>query len=282
MKKIKEFISYFMKKNSEGSSELASAYLGYYLLLSFIPLLMFMGQVIVYVVPNFSEILYDLTRQLPNDIENLINPVIENLISSQSSSLSIIAIGSALFAGSKGFLGLKKSLNQIFEVESKSKIPFFDIIFSVLYTIVFIIFLAVILLFSVFNDKIINMIKGLTTNIQIIDVISGILLDGLGMLMPFLLAILIFIFFYRYAPSFTKENRITFVEAFIGAVVATIGIALVTFFYRFTNDVLTSSPSIYGSLGSILLALVWLMTICQMIVLGAIFTKTYIEVIESR
>lgn len=282
MNKIKSFGKYFIKKNSEGSSELAPAYLGYYLLLSFIPLLMFMGQVIVYVVPDFAGFMFGLTSQLPNDIKNLFDPIIENILNSQSSSLSIFAIGSALFAGSKGFLGLKKTLNQIFEVESSSKIPFFDIIFSIFYTILFIIFLAVVLLFSVFNEKIIGIVREFTTNIEIIGILSNILLDGIGLIMPFILAILIFMFLYKFSPSFDDKTNITFFESFLGALVATIGIGLVTFFYRFTNDVLTKSPSIYGSLGSVLVTLVWLITICQMIVFGAIFIKTYIEVIKVK
>lgn len=100
--------------------------------------------------------------------------------------------------------------------------------------------------------------------------------------MPFILSILIFMFLYKYSPSFDDKTNITFFESFLGALVATIGIGLVTFFYRFTNDVLTKSPSIYGSLGSVLVTLVWLMTICQMIVFGAIFIKTYIEVIKVK
>lgn len=282
MNKIKSFGKYFIKKNSEGSSELAPAYLGYYLLLSFIPLLMFMGQVIVYVVPDFAGFMFGLTSQLPNDIKNLFDPIIENILNSQSSSLSIFALGSALFAGSKGFLGLKKTLNQIFEVESSSKIPFFDIIFSIFYTILFIIFLAVVLLFSVFNEKIIGILREFTTNLELIGILSNILLDGIGVIMPFILSILIFMFLYKYSPSFDEKTNITFFESFLGALVATIGIGLVTFFYRFTNDVLTKSPSIYGSLGSVLVTLVWLMTICQMIVFGAIFIKTYIEVIKVK
>lgn len=280
--KAKDFVIYFVKKNSEGDTTLASAYLAYFLLLSFIPLLMFIAQVIVYVVPNFDTFLFDMISNLPNDVQKLLNPIASNIINSSSSSLSVVALFSALWLGSRGFLGLKTSLNRIFEVETKTKFPFFDIIFSVIYTVAFIVILALLLTFSVFNDQIISILKGFTDNLQFLDSATGVLLDGIGKATPIVLSILLFIFFYRYSPSFNRRNRITLLESLLGAVVATFGIGIVTFFYRFTNDTLNRSPSIYGPLGSILVTLVWLLAICQMIIYGAMVIKTYLDVIKKK
>lgn len=76
-----------------------------------------------------------------------------------------------------------------------------------------------------------------------------------------------------------KEKRISFKLSLIGSIIATLGIGLITFFYKFTNDTLQRSPSYYGSLGSILVTLVWLLGICQIIIYGAVFIKTYKDVI---
>ena len=280
--KVKNFAIYFIKKNSETATTLASTHLAYYLLLSLIPLLMIIFQVLVLVVPNIGDLFMGLTENLPNDVKNIINPIIDNFANSSSSSISIVAILSAVWAASRGFKGLKIALNSIFGVHTKSKIPFFDLIFSVIYTVVFFVLLILLMLFTVFNEKIVDFIKSFTNNYEILDAISGILIEGIGFLMPFLLSIIVFIFFYRYAPSFNRETRITFLESLIGAVVATLLIAGITLFYRISNDVITKSPSIYGSLGSILVSLVWLLGICQMIVYGALFTKTYIDVVLAK
>lgn len=277
MKKIKTFGLHFFKLMSENEADFASTYLAYHLLLAFIPLLVFLSQVLIYVAPGFEEMVLGLMGQLPNDVKNIFLPVVEDIFNSQSSSLSIIAILSSIWLASRGFLGLVKSLNKIFQVDLTGKIPFYEIIFSVFYTVAFMILMASILLFTVFNEKIAELILSFTDKYPILSDIAEFFFSGLHTLMPAILSIVIFILFYRYAPSFNKGNRISFFSATIGAVFATLGIALVTLFYKFTNDTLSRSPSIYGSLGSVLVTLVWLLAICQMIIYGAVFIKTYLD-----
>lgn len=280
MRKIENFIRYFIMKSSE--ADFASAYLAFYILLSFIPLLAFLSNLIIYVVPNFNEFVYSLIIKLPNDVQKIFRPMVESIFNGSSSSLSVIAILSALWLGSRGFLGLLRSLNKIFEVDINSKIPYFDKFLSVIYTIIFMILLASLLLFSVFNEKIIDLIRQLTTNKGIIDKIAGILIGSISNIFPILLAGLILMLFYRFAPSFKKNESPTLISIILGSIVATLGIILVTFFYKYTNDTLQQSPSYYGSLGSILVTLVWLLTVCSMIIYGAIFIKTYEDVIKKK
>ncbi|MFM1525102.1 MULTISPECIES: YihY/virulence factor BrkB family protein [Helcococcus] len=279
MKKLKNFIRYFIKLMSVSESDLASTFLAYYLLLSFIPLLAFLSQVLVYVTPNFESFIYDLMKSLPNDVNKIFMPIVKSIFNGQSSSLSLIAIGSSIWLGSRGFLGLIKSLNKIFDVNTEGKIPYYEVIFSVFYTIGFMIVIGSLLLFSVYNEKILSIFKSFTDNILIINNISNFLIDGIGYLMPMIISIVLFVFFYRYAPSFEKGKRISFKLSLIGSIIATLGIGLITFFYKFTNDTLQRSPSYYGSLGSILVTLVWLLGICQIIIYGAVFIKTYKDVI---
>ncbi|MFM1539334.1 YihY/virulence factor BrkB family protein [Helcococcus bovis] len=279
MKKLKNFIRYFIKLMSVSESDLASTFLAYYLLLSFIPLLAFLSQVLVYVTPNFESFIYDLMKSLPNDVNKIFMPIVKSIFNGQSSSLSLIAIGSSIWLGSRGFLGLIKSLNKIFDVNTEGKIPYYEVIFSVFYTIGFMIVIGSLLLFSVYNEKILSIFKSFTDNILIINNISNFPIDGIGYLMPMIISIVLFVFFYRYAPSFEKGKRISFKLSLIGSIIATLGIGLITFFYKFTNDTLQRSPSYYGSLGSILVTLVWLLGICQIIIYGAVFIKTYKDVI---
>lgn len=282
MKKIKNFVMYFIKLLTVSESDFASSFLAYYLLLSFIPLLAFLSQVLIYVTPNFESFIYNLMKSLPNDVNKIFMPIVKSIFNGQSSSLSLIAIGSSIWLGSRGFLGLVRSLNKIFDVNTKGKIPYYEVIFSVFYTIGFMIVIGSLLLFSVYNEKILSLVKNFTNNIIIIDKISAYLIDGIGNLMPMIISTILFVFFYRYAPSFEKGKRISFKLSLIGSIIATIGIALITFFYKFTNDTLQRSPSYYGSLGSILVALVWLLGICQIIIYGAVFIKTYKDVIIDK
>lgn len=287
MKKIENFIRYFLKKLKINEAEFASAYLAFYILLSLIPILVFISNLIVIVVPNFSEFIFELVENLPNDVQNILLPILNNIFKGSSSSLSIISILSALWLGSRGFQGLIKALNKIFEVKTTSKIPFYDKIFSVLLAIAFMITLASLLLFSVFNEKILGLIRNILINlninsIEIMESLTNILLNGILTLMPYLLSAILLAFLYALAPSFNKDNRPGWKSIIIGSIVGTLGISLVTFFYKFSNDVLQRSPSIYGSLGSIIVTLIWLLAVCNMMIWGAAFIKTYDDVVLNK
>lgn len=98
-------------------------------------------------------------KSLPNDVNKIFMPIVKSIFNGQSSSLSLIAIGSSIWLGSRGFLGLVKSLNKIFDVNTEGKIPYYEVIFSVFYTIGFMIVIGSLLLFSVYNEKILSIVK---------------------------------------------------------------------------------------------------------------------------
>lgn len=282
MKKIESFIRYFIKKINSNEAEFASAFLAFYILLSFIPILVFTSNLIVKVVPNFNDYVYQSVAKLPNDVKNIFIPILDNIFNGVSSSLSIISILSAMWLGSRGFQGLIKSLNKILEVDNKSKIPFYDKIFSVFLTVGFMVALASLLLFSVFNEKIMEVIESFTDNFELLDNLAGIFLGWLTKLTPFVIAAVLLFFLYGLAPSFNKDNRPSIKSIFLGSIIGTLGIFLVTFFYKFTNDVLQKSPSIYGSLGSLLVTLIWLLAVCNIMIYGAAFIKTYDDIVYKN
>lgn len=282
MRKLENFIRYFIMKMTKSESDVASAYLAFYIILAFIPLVSFLSNIIVFVVPNFVDFIYEITKNLPNDVQNILTPLFDGLLGASSSSLSIVSIVSALWLGSRGFQGLIIALNKIFDVNAQSKIPFYTKIFSVIYTIAFMIILASILLFNVFNEKILNIIKAITKRFGLIDGFGDFLVNGITTILPLVFTILVLAFFYRFAPSFKKYKAPEFISIMLGSIVGTLGIAFMTFFYRFTNDVLTKKPSVYGSLGSLLVTLVWLLAICNMIIIGGVFIKTFEDVVINK
>nr|WP_276938160.1 YihY/virulence factor BrkB family protein [Helcococcus sueciensis] len=282
MRKIENFIRYFIIKMTKSESDVASAYLAFYIILAFIPLVSFLSNMIVFVVPNFVEFVYEITENLPKDVQNILNPLFDSLFGGSSSSLSIVSIISALWLGSRGFQGLITALNKIFDVNSNSKIPFYTKIFSVIYTIAFMIVLASILLFNVFNEKILLIIKSIAERFDLIDGFGDFLVNGITTILPLIFTILVLAFFYRFAPSFERYKAPEFKSIILGSIVGTLGVAFMTFFYRYTNDVLTKKPSVYGSLGSILVTLVWLLAICNMIIIGAVFIKTFEDVVINK
>lgn len=282
MKKIESFIRYFINKITINEADFASAFLAFHILLSFIPILVFISNMIVTVVPNFNEFLYDIVNGLPNDVQNIFIPVLDNIFNDVSTSLSIISVLSALWLGSRGFLGLIKALNKIFEVKTSSKIPFFYKIFSVILTVAFMVALTSILLFSVFNERLLGLISSFTDDLALLNTLTDIFLSGLLEITPMILSALLLAFLYRFAPSFNKETQPNWKSLLLGSFIGSLGIYLVTFFYKFTNDVLQRSPSIYGSLGSVLVTLIWLLAICNILIWGAALIKTFDDIVFRK
>lgn len=282
MSKIKNYFEMFIANIKKSEIEFASSFLAYYLLLSFIPLLLFISQTVINLVPDMYDYLLNTIENLPKEVHEILLPILDGIFKKTSSSLSIVAVITAIWLGSRGFLGLIKSLNKIFDVSTENKFPFYEIVFSVVYTIAFTLLIAALLLFSVYNEKIIAIISNFTDQFQIISPISDFLIGSFSQIIPFLIAIVIFIFFYRYGPSFERGKRISFLDSFLGALFTTIALFALTAFYKFTSDSLSTNPTIYGSMANIFAVLVWLLTICSIIIYGAVFIKTNIDYRNSE
>lgn len=290
MKKITHFIKYFLMKLNTSDTSFAAPFLAFHLLLSFIPLLVFLLQMLSLITNGFDTLIVNYIDSLPTDIRNVLVPIIQNVFET-SSSLSIIAIISALWAGSQGFLGLILTLNRIFEIDTTKKvgilkkIPFFDRIFSVIYTIAFLVVMAVLLIFNVFNTEIINIIKTISSNLgtPLLKDVSDSLIFVVSLLLPLLVSIAMFMFFYKFSSAFYKDHSIPFDAAFFGSLFVTIAIFLLSLSYKISNHFFASGGNpVYGSLGSVMVALVWLLGICQCIILGGVFIKTYIDVVKEK
>ncbi|MBS4762096.1 YihY/virulence factor BrkB family protein [Carnobacteriaceae bacterium zg-ZUI252] len=290
MKKIIHFTKYFSLKLKTSNSSFAATFLAYHLILSFIPLLVFLLQMLSFVAPGFDQLILKTLNTLPKDIQQVFSTVVENVFH-VSSSLSIVALFSALWIGSQGFLGLTLTLNSIFEIPSNDKIdffkkiPFFDRIFSVFYTIAFLVVMASLLIFNIFTNEIISLIQNISEQFgtPLLKDLSDGLIFMMSLILPFLLSIGVFMFFYKFSSIFYKHHYMPFDALFIGSLVVTIAIFLLSLFYKISNALFSSGGNpVYGSLGSVMVAFVWLMTVCQCIVLGGVFIKTYIDVVKHK
>lgn len=290
MNKIIHFIKYFFIKLKTSDTSFAAAFLAFHLLLSFIPLLVFLLQMLSFVTKGFDALLLSYVQSLPIDIRNVLIPIIDNIFHT-SSSLSIVAIVSALWIGSQGFLGLTLTLNRIFEIDTTqkigifNKIPFFNRIFSIIYTLSFLIVMTVLLIFNIFNTEIIAFIQTISANFgtpMLKDLSEGVVFM-LSILVPFILSIAIFMFFYSFSIVFYDNAHIPLDAAFFGSLIVTIAIFGLSFGYKIANTFFSIGANpVYGSLGSVMVALVWLMGICNCVIFGGIFIKTYIDVIKQK
>lgn len=244
----------------------ASSFLAYSLILSFIPMFIFISQMLSYLNASFDDMIMNAIAYLPDSSEAILVPLIEGLISVRSSGLSILALVSWLWLGSRGFLGLVQTLNKVFDVKNKPN-AILSKVLGVVYMLGFIAIFAGLLLFNVFNKKILAFIDQYTELRSYSPEIYDVLVNGFLSLFPILMMIVMLGIFFKFAPSTSKEERIPWSSAFIGATVSSVATILITLLYSYSQN--NSSMNLYyGSMAGILALLVWLLMICQAIVTG--------------
>lgn len=275
-KKIYRIIKTLVRRIKKSNFSYTSSFLAYSILLSLIPMLIFLSQILASVNPEFEDSLFKAINYLPESSKYILKNLLTGMISIRSSSLSLLALISWIWLGSRGFSGLINALNEIFGI-NKNRSFIFDKAFGLVYLIGFCLILVALLVFNVFNERIIGFLEQYTRIEEVFPRLYDFLLQGFLSLIPLIMMGIMFLFFYKFAPAVDKDHKIPFGPALIGSLFTSIAIALITTIYSYTQN-LSKMNLYYGSMAGILAILVWLLMICQAIVIGAELIASIMEV----
>lgn len=233
--------------------------LAYKLVLGFFPFVIFLMTIIGYTTLNKLEILTGLSNLLPQEIYNLIKYIVIDLNNAKSGSLMSLSLIFTLWSASSGFNGVIKGINKAYGVkESRSFIKVRVVSLLCTLGMVFVIIIMGILL--VLGDVIWN---ALAYNFNILTKLSSLWLLLRYIIVVFT-AIFIFTALYTYAPS----KRLNFWEAVPGAMFSTLGLASVSIAFSFYVNNFGRYSIVYGSLGAVIILLIWLFLVSNIILLG--------------
>lgn len=269
------FVEKVLNKMRDSNFNLSPSFLAYSLLLSFIPMLIFLSQLLSIANASFGDSIIKAIDYLPDSSKAFLLPFVKEVLSLRSTSLSILALFSWVWLGSRGFSGLVGSLNEIFKV-NKNRGIIFDKIFGFIYLIGFSLIILGLLVFNVFNKKILYLIRKYTAIEEIAPNIVQFFVNGLTSMMPLIIMTIMFLFFFKFAPATDREHKIPFKYALIGSIFTAVSIALITLIYSYTQNI-SKMNLYYGAMAGILAILIWLLMICQAILFGAIIIASLIE-----
>lgn len=256
-----------------------SAALSFFLLQASIPLLMVLVNVVSRLLKDNVEAIYSLIDFLPENAKELAIRVIDTtFINSSSASVNIITVLFALWSATKGIDYLITAINKAYGLDGEKRAIKKKLI-SVLYTIVFIIFVIFILVSQIYGPNILSFIRyNILTRFSdkafggffdnIISTLTSPLYRIILTLAPILIISLAFGFFYRYAPN-NKDDRVDYKDAFRGGLFATITIYIATFIYSFFITNFSKQSVVYGALAGILALFIWLTIVSNVLILGA-------------
>lgn len=265
--RFRVFVRGIYKRLSAGNVASRAADLAYYLLLASIPLVLIFLQLGTLFLVDPTTALYQAIDNLPTAAAEFLRSIFQTLAESISPTSIGISLFVSLWLGSRGIDALIKNINASLSPGYRHN-PIMRRAMAVVYTVLLMVILIAMLFINVFYDQILSLINRLLWLEEILGPIWRVTGSLLFKLFPFIVLGIIMILLYKVSPS-KIHGGITWREAAVGGVYATLGIFLTTTVYAFIMDNISRLSIHYGSLAGILALLVWLLYVCTVIVSGA-------------
>lgn len=264
MRKLRYVFLRFMKNISNDNVSGYSAQCAYYIFLSFVPFIILILSLIQYFNISQDTLYNILIKIIPRTMEITIMDII-NEVSTKSTGTTIVSVIVTLWAARRGFYALNKGLYSIYRANNERKSYIKANLNSLINTIEFLIFIVISLLLVIFGNTITSKIYQLFNNIEFF----GIIINTIKNIIILLLLFLVFIYIYKVLPR-QKESIISQIP---GAIFAMIGWRITVSLFSVYLDIFRNFESMYGSLTSILLILMWIYISIYILFLGAEINK---------
>ncbi len=251
---LRQFVGRYF---SEGVPQ-AAAELSYFLLFSFCPILMFTTAVLARI--DLSEYVIDtVTQFLPESIQTMIHGYIEYL--SEQPRLSPLILGTVLtiYFLSRAVRSLMRKVNEIYGVHRRVG-TLYQVVMSLVFTCGFLLSIIGTLALVVFGRTAFRVLRhwfpvpAMVTNA----------LESASM--P--LAVCIIFLFVLLVNRLVPNLRLTFRQVLPGALFSFGSWVLVSLVFSFYVDNIARYSLLYGSLGAIIVLMLWLYITCITLLLG--------------
>jgi len=238
-----------------------AAQLAYFFLLSLFPFLLVLVTLIGFLPFDDIAVISFINRYTPDEISQLIETNVQQLMHQQSGGLLSIGIIATLWSASNGVNAIMRGFNRAYEVEENRSFIVSRLIAIVL-TIGMIIVIITALLLPVFGRMIgvylfsfFGWSEGFITVWESARYVSS-----------SVVFFVVFLALYVLAPN----KRIYFKNAIWGAIFATVFWQLVSLGFSFYVNTLGNYSATYGSLGAVIVLMLWFYISGIIIMLGGV------------
>lgn len=256
-------ISLFDLKNEILNKKITlyAAQASFFLLLSLIPFLIALLNVIQFFTPDMMDTIYRTLEQIPyKETSHLLSYLVNQLALYSNGALISFTLVSALWSSSKSVYAIEYALNDIYESQHTFGFILSRLV-SFFYMIFFIIVLLITMVVLMFGRSIQKLFKLRAPGIYQITHI--VLRFRLLAIVPIL------IFFFMCLYTFYPGRNLKFKEQFWGAVFSATVWVIFSRGYEFYIQHITSYSRIYGSMGAVVLLMLWLYFCICIVLLGA-------------
>ncbi|MFW7431517.1 YihY/virulence factor BrkB family protein [Vagococcus carniphilus] len=269
----KESFKIFYETFQQAEVNIYAIVITYYLLLSFFPLLIALGNILPFLNLSKENVLPYIKELLPPYIYGTMKDIIGNLLEkSNGGLLSISAIGT-FWAMSKGINAIRISLDKAYGV-SRESLQFIRRIFSFLMVFILIFAIFLLLLIMGFGQTILEYI------LPIFGQPEEILTTFKALKWPVtssVLLVTIFMLFY-----FVPSAKVHFKTILPGTIFTTVGWMAVTQFYGIYITYFSKRINSYGLIGSVIFFILWLNIAATLIIIGGVINVTFEKIIYGE
>ncbi len=237
----------------------------FFIILSAVPFLMLTVTVAGYVVDkNVDYYLSLVTTYIPGVIGEYVETAILAIVKKPMGlSFSVIA---TFWSASKGIRAARRGVRSVYGEAPDSF--FRESLTGLIFTAVFVVLIIAVLVFFVFGDALVNLLE------KFIPSLHGIASVTVKLFPIFFTAILVLVFAFAlraFTPS--SAGMKSYRRHLPGAALAALGWIVYSYLFSLFIANFSSMPTIYGSLGVIMILMIWIYMIMYILLIGAEFNK---------
>ncbi|MCC5912352.1 MAG: YihY/virulence factor BrkB family protein, partial [Clostridiaceae bacterium] len=227
--------------------------------------LIFLIVMIGYTPLTHEHTLHELAIVLPDEAFDVIQEIVAEITNSNNATLLSFSMLGTLWTASRGTSALIKGMNKAYNV--KESRPFWKgkglgIIFTICLAFI-ILFSLALLVFGELLGAILVHSLGLTRLFEFIWEIFRYAIPLLSLFITFALL-------YRFGPN----CQLSFKSIYLGAIFATLGWIVISLGFAYYVNNFANYTKIYGSIGGVMILLIWLYLSSLIALLGAEINST--------
>lgn len=263
------FVQYLIMSLKRVEMSGSGAQLAFFFLLSFFPLLIFLVTLLPYLKLEQEQVFEIMAEIMPGEIFKMVEDILSQVLTTQNGGLLSVGIIGTLWTASRGVDALMKALNKAYDVEGKA--GFINRSWSLLFTISFVVIILTALVLPIFGQQILNISLNYI-GLDISDEIAS-LWTFLSWITPPLLILLLMTAVYWIVPN--TNPRIKLFSIWPGALIATAGFLALTYGFSFYINNFGNYNATYGSIGGVIVLMLWLYFIGMILVFGGIVNAAF-------
>lgn len=239
-----------------------AAQAAYFFVLSLIPIFLLLLTMVQFTPVTMDDVLQAVLQVFPASVSPLIRSIVFQVYT-KSEGVIPVTIIVALWSAGKGVLSVTSGLNCIYSNTETRNYLYLRFRAS-LYTVVFLIAIVFSLILSVFGNSISAF---LYEHVPILSRVVAYILR-IRTVVTFFVLTVFWDLVYKFLPNRKNRAKTTLRKQLPGAVFTACGWLLLSFVFSIYLDIFTGFSSMYGSMTTIILIMLWLYACMYTILLG--------------